>query len=82
MISMIAWSPNVDRAPVEWWKSHYHSVGVSNLVDITILIIVRENGLVKMITGYTNGAIDEKGLEIYGGGSKDSFYRILALREQ
>jgi hypothetical protein len=34
--------PNVDRGPVEWWKSHYCSVGVSDPVDSTDLIIVRK----------------------------------------
>ena len=68
-------------APVEWWKSLYRSVGVSDPVDSTDLIIVRKHGRVKVITGYGNGAIDEKGLEIYGAGSEDSFYRIMALCE-
>jgi hypothetical protein len=54
--------PIVDRAPVEWLKSHYRSVGVSDSVDSTAFIIVRKHGRVKVITGYTNEAIDEKGL--------------------
>ena len=73
--------PNVDRAPVEWWKTHYREVGVSDPVDSSDLIIVRNHGRVKITTGYTNGAVAEKGLEIYGAGSEDSFYRIMALRE-
>jgi hypothetical protein len=73
--------PNEVRTPVEWWKLHYLSVGVSDPVDSAGLIIVRKHGRVKVITGYGNGAIDEKGLEIYGAESEDSFYQIMALRE-
>jgi hypothetical protein len=73
--------PDVDRAPVELWKSHYRSVGLSDPVDSTDLIIVRKHGRVKVITGYGNRAIDEKGLNIYGAGSEDSFYRTMALRK-
>ena len=50
-------------------------------VDSHNVIIVRSHYRVKMITGYMNGTIVEKDVEIYGAASEDSFYRIVALRE-